>query len=134
MRPYLATWPASPLAVATVRTYGAGALLYGLTIILQGPERWTGPQFAIATALAPSWAWGAIVACFGALILLGSWSAAFGLRNVGLYGVAVWLLFLAGTIVVAGAEQPRVSVSGAVLYAAVAFALVIVARAREIRP
>lgn len=130
----LATWPATPLAVAAVRLYGGAILLYGLVIIAQGPARWSGPAYATATALASPPVWGAIIAVLGVAILAGSITGRFWLRNIGLYGAAVWLGFFAITILLEALTSSRLSLSGVILYGLIAGHLCIVARAREDRP
>lgn len=126
--------PASILAILTVRDYGMGLLLYGLTIIAQGPHRWSGPQFVTTVNLAPSYAWGAVYATCGALILLGHFTYRFLLRNVGLYAGAVMILGLGLTTFREALRHDHVSFAGAVFCGFVSVAMFIVARAKEERP
>lgn len=133
MRPRLVSIPVTRISVGVIRVFGTGSLLYGLTVVVQGPQRWSGPSYATATSLAPSWLWGSVIAALGALALAGSLAHLFGVRNVGLYGIAIWLLFFAVTVAIEAARNPHVSAAGAVLYGMVAAAICCVARAREIR-
>lgn len=132
--PRLAYIPTTVLSVLTIRDYGAGFVLYGLVIMLQGPERWSGPQFVTTTTLAPSFVWGAIFAACGLLVLAGHFNYWFIVRNIGLYGAAVMLISLGLTILREGTRNPHTSFAGAVLCGFVAVALFIVARAKEERP
>ena len=78
--------------------------------------------------------WGAVIGALGLVTLVGSFTALFAVRNVGVYGSAVWLCLLGIAMLIAASYDPRVSISGAVLDFTMALSLYLVARAREVRP
>lgn len=126
--------PASPLAVGTIRTYGTGLVIYGVTVFCQNPDRWGGPQYASINAVAAPWVWGAVVGSLGVLVLVGSLLGLFVLRNIGLYGGALWIgVFVYGVLDVAR-QDPHVSYTNGILLATLAIGMCWVARAREGRP
>lgn len=131
IRGHLATIPATALAVATIRVYGGGFFVYGLATVLQSSERWSSPSYASATALAPPWAWGALVALFGLTTLAGSILRSFAFRNVGLYGIAVWLGMFGVAILDVARRDSHVSYGGPILYGVVCVSICLVARAQE---
>lgn len=128
---HLATIPASPLAIATIRTYGTGMFLYGAVVVLQDPRRWSGPAYATATSIAEPWMWGAALAVLGAVTVIGSLLRRFGLRNVGLYGASAWFGLFGVAMLDAARQDIRVSCTGPILYATLITAMCLVARARE---
>lgn len=130
----LASIPSTILSKLTVRDYGGGIFLYGLVIVLQGPQRWSGPQFVTTTTLASSYTWGAIFAALGLLILAGHFNYWFLVRNVGLYGAALMIGFLGLTTFYEATRNESVSFAGSVFCAMVTGALIVVARSREVRP
>lgn len=130
----LSTRPATILAMLTVRDWGGGFLLYGLVIVLQGPGRWSGPQFVTAVDIAPSFVWGSVFAVLGLLILVGHFNYWFLVRNIGLYGAMVMVICLGLTTLREATRNDHVSFAGAVFCGMVAGALLIVARSREVRP
>lgn len=134
LRGQLVTIPATPLAVATIRTYGTGLFLYGSVVMAQDPDRWGGPSYATIRAIAPPDVWGAVIGCLGLLILVGSFTALFAVRNVGIYGAALWLAVLGLAVLNAAANDPHVSLTGPILNGTLATAMCLVARAREVRP
>jgi hypothetical protein len=131
--PKLASIPASPLAIGSIRTYGSGMFVYGVLVIVQGPDRWSGPSYATAVAIADPWQWGAVVAVLGAGTVIGSLRGWFTIRNVGLYGCAAWLGIFALSVIDVASTDPHVSYAGAVIYATFGVAMCWVARARERR-
>lgn len=131
--PRLASIPSTILSKLTVRDYGGGIFLYGLVVILQGPQRWSGPQFVTATTITPSYIWGSIFMVCGVLILLGHFRYWFLVRNIGLYGAAIMVLLLGLTTFREAARNDSVSFAGAVFCCMVTAALIIVARSREVR-
>lgn len=129
--PRLTHIPASILAVLTIRDYGTGIFLYGAVIVLQGPQRWSGPQFVTSLEVASSTIWGILFALCGALTLVGHFRYWFLMRNAGLYGAAVMVLMLGLTTFREATRNPDVSFAGAVFCGMVAVAILIVARAKE---
>lgn len=129
-----ATLPATPLAVGSIRTYGAGLLAYGVVIVAQGPLRWSAPVYSTVVAVAPSWVWGVVIGACGALTLTGSFTHQFLLRNVGLYGGALWLALFGLATIDSARTTPRVSYALAVVYFTTSTAMCWAARAREGAP
>lgn len=132
--PKLASIKASVLAILAIRVYAVGMLLYGITIIVQGPERWSGPAYSTTTVIAKSWQWGTVMTALGAFIALGHFTYRMWLRNVGLYGGGVWLIFFAITIDAQARINPNVSYAGSILYGMLAVHMFILARAKEVHP
>lgn len=126
--------PASPLAVGTIRTYGTGLFFYGATVFFQNPERWRGPQYATVTNVAAPWVWGAVVGTLGAMVVVGSLLGLFALRNIGLYGGALWIGVFVYSVLDVARQDPHVSYTNGILLATLAVGMCWVARAREGRP
>lgn len=124
--------PVSRITVGTIRTFGTGMFLFGFVVMAQNPQRWGGPQYASITAVARPFVWGAVMASLGFFTIVGSLTGLFILRNIGLYGCALWLgLFAVGVFDVAH-HDPHVSFSGCVPYATLGVAMCLAARAREV--
>lgn len=129
--PYLATIPATPLAIGTIRTYGGGLLVYGIAVIVQNPRRWSGPSYATVNAVAPPWVWGAAIATLGAAVLAGSITHWMLLRNVGIYGGAIWIGMFATAVLDVARHDTHVAYTSSILFATLGVAMCWVAPAKE---
>lgn len=125
--------PATILARLTIWMWGAYAIWQGQGIIWDGPERFSGPSFAVLReAPYPTLVWGWSLTVSGALMLLGSilqslrkdMRAGFILKGVGCVGVAVWSVVLAVGALQARA-LPGTPGTGGRTYIAVAIAVLI---------
>ena len=117
LSPDIARWVVQALA----RWWGTVAIAVGMLIILGGEERWSSPSFAAALLVpgAPA-SWGLVVATFGALTLVGSFTPRLKVTAAGLFGVAVWCLFFAGAMLKTALDNPGAASTGAAVYTGVA--------------
>jgi hypothetical protein len=106
---------------ATTLALASGGTFLGVAMILGGPERFSSPGFATAR-LVPGgvYAWGGMLAAAGAVTLLGihlQWARRTVMAGMALEGC--WFAFFALTLAIAALHDPKVAVTGPVIYALV---------------
>jgi hypothetical protein len=120
----LAQW----VVQALTRLLATYAILQGVFIVLGGRERWTGRSLATALLLpgAPA-SWGVVLAFFGVLCLLGTFTTRMTLTAAGAFGIGAWSIFFAASQLITFFQAPNVPTTGIFTYSHLAVSACVLA-------